>query len=91
MLINQKNNRVIVKDEIIKENLEFIYTTFDYPDGNFTPIQINLKEANLDFVKLYYRDKIKFYFKKLPKIIVENGFIDDIEIWQRKLTQYHEF
>jgi len=61
---------------------DFIYTTQGYPQEGFKSISINLSTTTLDYAKLHFRNKLKYYFKKKAEKIVEIGFIDNIIIWE---------
>lgn len=67
--------------EIELQGLEFIYTSFKYPKHGFMPVKVDLQTANADFVKHYYRDSLSWYFKKDKRLLVKNGYIENIELW----------
>ncbi|TAE78197.1 MAG: hypothetical protein EAY81_12095, partial [Bacteroidetes bacterium] len=49
--------------EIKAGTIDFVYTSFGYPQDGFTPVEIDLKTTNFDFVKYYYRDTLRYYFR----------------------------
>lgn len=61
---------------------DFIYTTLGYPQEGFKAVSINLRTTTIDYAKLHFRHKLKYYFKKKAEQIVETGFIDNIIIWR---------
>ena len=75
-------------------SLDFISTTFDFEKEGYTPIEIDFKTENKDFIKRYYNEKIKFYFKKNQQILKIN-FVKDNQIWipnqKDSTTQYKTF
>ena len=62
-------------------NLDFISTTFDFEKEGYTPIEIDFKVENKDFIKRFYNEKIKFYFKKKNQQILKINFVKDNQIW----------
>ena len=62
-------------------SLDFISTTFDYEKEGYTPIEINFKVENKDFIKRFYNEKIKHYFKKKNPQILKINFVKDNQIW----------
>ena len=62
-------------------SLDFISTTFDFEKEGYTPIEIDFKNENKDFIKRYYNEKIKFYFKKKNPQILKINFVKDNQIW----------
>lgn len=67
--------------EIKAGSVDFVYTSFGYPQEGFTPVEIDLKTSNHDFAKYYYRDTLRYYFRTKKKQIVRLGFIDEVEVW----------
>ena len=49
---------------ILSDGTEFIYTTFDYQQEGFTPLALDFKTENEDFVRKYYTRQISYYFQK---------------------------
>lgn len=67
--------------EIKAGAVDYVYTSFGYPQEGFIPVEIDLKSTNFDFVKYYYRDTLRYYFRTKKKQIVRLGFIDELEVW----------
>lgn len=67
----------------INDNSEFIYTTFEFPKAKFVPVVVNLAQANPEFIKHFYRDRLYRYFSRVKHLILRRGFIDNLEIWVR--------
>ncbi len=62
-------------------NIDFISTSFDYEKEGYVPIEIDFKHENKDFIKRYYNEKIKFFFKKKNPQILKINFVKDNQIW----------
>jgi hypothetical protein len=62
-------------------SLDFISTTFDYEKEGYSPIEIDFKVENKDFIKRFYNEKIKLYFKKKNPQILKINFVKDNQIW----------
>lgn len=60
---------------------DFIYTTYGRKQEGYTPVSINIRTTNLEFARIYFRNKLKWYFKTKAGTVVENGFIDNIIVW----------
>ena len=72
----------------LSDDTEFIYTTFTYPVANLATLDIDLKTENKNFVKQYYNDQIRYFFKKnnqshksaLERVLIKQTFIKDNQI-----------
>lgn len=71
---------------------EFIYTTFTYRVDGLVSLSIDLKNESPDFVKQYYNDQVRYYFRKFDRQLIKPTFIRDNQIWLRSksddTTQY---
>jgi hypothetical protein len=63
------------------KSLDFISTSFDNEKDGFIPVVIDFKNENKEFIKRYYNDKIKFFFKKVNPQIFKINFVKDNQIW----------
>ncbi len=75
------NNLAFIFPEVNNTETEYVYTTFGYRKEGFTPLIIDLKNTNPEFVKHYYRDTLQYYFRKKENQIIHNGFIDELEVY----------
>ena len=62
---------------------EFIYTTFTYRVDGLVSLSIDLKNESPDFVKQYYNDQVRYYFRKYDRQLIKPTFIRDNQIWLR--------
>lgn len=76
---------------IKSDNTEFIYTTFTQKLDKTHALQINISNVNQEFAKYYYRDMLRYYFKKIRKHIVRYGFIDEVEVYIKSKTSTKQF
>ena len=76
-------------------DLDFISTSFDHEKEGYVPVEIDFKHENKDFIKRYYNEKIKFFFKKKNPQILKINFVKDNQIWipnqKDSTTQYKTF
>jgi len=82
------NNISSIFPDIYTENLEFIYTSFTFEKEGFIPLKIDAQSENPDLIKKYYSRQINYYFRKIKKLIVKRGFINENQIWtfSKKIT-----
>lgn len=92
------NNLATIFPQVNNTETEFVYTFFGQPKENFSPLSIDLKSTNPEFVKHYYRDTLQYYFRKKENQIVHYGFIDELEVYvpakeaaQKGTKEYHVF
>lgn len=57
------------------------YTTFEYPHKDFIEIPVNLKNAPINFSKHFFRERLKYYFKKELGLMTQRDFIDSLIVW----------
>lgn len=84
--------------DVEKDGIETLYTTLDFEKESFSPLEIDFKNDNLDLLKLFYDDKIFYYFKKIRHKIVRKGFINETQVWlkskdgnTKEYTVYQKF
>lgn len=62
------------------EDVDFIYTTFDYEKEGFIPLPIDFSNENKDLLHKYYNRQIKYFFKN-KDFLVHKGFIGENQVW----------
>lgn len=75
------NNIESIFPGIRSDGTKVIYTTFTGEREGFTPLSIDFKKENPNFIKRYYDRKINYYFRAIKKQIVKVGFIKENQIW----------
>lgn len=59
---------------------EFIYTSYVQNRKGFTPLQIDLKNENPHFVKRFFDNRIRYYFRRIQGQITHTGFIKETQV-----------
>lgn len=65
----------------LPETGDFCYTSFGKKTDDCISFKIDFKTDNQDFIKKYYNELIRYYFQKIPGLIVKTSFIRDNQIW----------
>ncbi len=77
-------NKVFSDEQL--ENIDFVYTSFGFAKEGYSKVDIDISKTNPDFAKHYYKNKLKYYFRKKKKQIVKIGFIDNLEVYSFSKT-----
>lgn len=59
----------------------FLFTSFSYPEEGFVPVDIEIVPGNYPLLKLSYHKWLKYYFRKIKKLLIKSSFIDDPQVW----------
>lgn len=86
------NNIYKIFPQLRSNDTDFIYSSFDKFHPDSTPLDIDLKLENPNFIKRFYNKKIYDYFTYELKQVVKRVFTNDNQIWlnTQKGTTYFD-
>ena len=64
-----------------KNDDQFLNCSFGYEAEGYSSLEIDFKSETPDLIKLYYNNKINYYFLKISNQIIKKNFIKENQIW----------